>query len=172
VGGEFTSRVNMNLREDKHWSYGSHSMFRSTQGQRPFVVLAPVQSDKTKEAVAEIEKELKAVTGDKPVTEEEFSVNQKKQVLELAGRWQSMGAVRGAISEIVSYRLPDDYFQKYSAMVKAVDLEQARKAAKQVIQPEKLTWVIVGDLAKIEPGIRELNLGELHHVDADGNVTE
>jgi zinc protease len=172
LGGEFSSRINMNLREDKHWSYGSRSAVRGARGQRPFFVQAPVQSDKTKEAIEEVRMELNGILKDHKITEEEFSINKKKQVLELAGRWQTMAAVRQSIGEIVTYGLPEDYYKTYSARVKALELAKVQAAAEMVVKPERLTWVIVGDLAKIEPGIRELNLGEVHYVDGDGKVIE
>jgi zinc protease len=170
LGGDFLSRINMNLREDKHWSYGSGSFLRNARGQRPFLVSAPVQSDKTKEAIIEVRKELTGILGDKPITEDEFEKDKKKQTLELAGTWQTMGAVSGSIAEMVEYGLPEDYFQTYSARVKALTREQAQEALKQVVHPDRLTWVIIGDLAKVEAGIREIGLGEIRRIDADGRI--
>jgi zinc protease len=167
LGGDFTSRINMNLREDKHWSYGAGSFVRGARGQRPFIAYAPVQSDKSKESIVEMRKELTELLKDRAIKEEEFAKNKKKEVLELAGRWQTIGAVRGSIAEIVNYALPDDYWQKYGASVKAVDLARVQKAAETVVVPDELTWVIIGDLAKIETGIKELNLGEIRYIDAD-----
>ena len=73
LGGMFTSRVNMNLREDKHWSYGAHTILVGARGQRPFLAYAPVQTDKTKESMIEIAKELRGILGEKPVTADELS---------------------------------------------------------------------------------------------------
>ncbi len=172
LGGEFTSRINMNLREDKHWSYGAGSFINNARGQRPFVAYAPVQSDKTKEAMAELRKELTGIVKDAPIKQEEFATMKKKEVLELTGRWQTIGAVRGSIGEIVNYGLPDDYFQTYSSTVKALDLATVQKSAEKVVNPEKMTWVVIGDLAKIEAGIRESGLGEIKYIDADGKLIE
>jgi zinc protease len=91
-------------------------------------------------------------------------------VLELAGSWETMGAVGGSIYEIVKYGLPDDYFQTYSERVKALDLEQVRKAADDVIHLDNLTWVVVGDLSKIESGIRDLGFGDIRLINADGKI--
>ncbi|MGZ8900305.1 MAG: M16 family metallopeptidase, partial [Limisphaerales bacterium] len=171
-GGQFTARLNMNLREDKHWSYGAQSAVASARGQRPFYSYASVQSDKTKESMAEIAKELGALVKDKPVTEEELGKTKKQQVLELAGNWETMGAVSGSISEIVAYGLPDDYYETYAEQVKALDLESVRKATEKVIHLDRLIWVIVGDLSKIEPGIRELGFGEIRYITPDGKLIE
>ena len=84
LGGQFTSRINMNLREDKHWSYGAHSRIYGARGQRPFVTSAPVQTDKTKESMVEMAKELRGILTDMPITEAELSKVKKQETLELA----------------------------------------------------------------------------------------
>ena len=172
LGGDFTSRLNMNLREDKHWSYGVRSSLPDARGQRPFVVMAPVQSDKTKEALSEMSKELRGILTDKPVTDAEFKRVVLNQTLKLPGTWETMGKVAGALSEIVRFGLPDDYYQTYSAKIHGVTRDALSAAAKVVVQPDHLVWVIVGDRAKIEAGVRELNFGEVRFLDADGKPVE
>jgi zinc protease len=169
LGGQFISRVNMNLREDKHWSYGAGTVFFGARGQRPFIVYAPVQTDKTKESVQELLKELKGITSDRPVTSDELQTAKDALVLTLPGRWETARAVGGSISEIVRYGFPDDYYTTYPAKVRATTLADVAAAAK-TIRPDLLVWVIAGDRAKIEPGLRELGLGEIRTIDADGNV--
>jgi zinc protease len=169
LGGQFISRLNMNLREDKHWSYGAGSIFLDARGQRPFIVYAPVQTDKTKESVTEIAKELKGVRSDKPVTADELQTAKDGLVLTLAGQWETAGAVGGSIGEIVRFGFPDDYYTTFAGRVRATSLADV-SAASSVIQPDKLVWVIAGDRAKIEPGLKELGLGEIRAIDADGNV--
>jgi zinc protease len=170
LGGDFISRINMNLREDKHWSYGAQSVLIGARGQRPFIVFAPVQADKTKETISEITQELEGVLGKKPITPEEFNNAKASQVLQLPGQWETMGAVEGSLDEIVQYGLPDDYYQKYPTRVRQLTLEEVAKAAKKTVHPEDVQWVVVGDRAKIEPKIRELGFTEVHLIDADGNV--
>jgi zinc protease len=172
LGGTFTSRINMNLREDKHWSYGSHSFISSARAQRPFVVMAPIQTDKTKESLVEVTRELNGVLSDKPITPEELKKAQVNQTLRLPGAWETAGSVAGSIAQIVRFDLPEDYFQTYPNKVRALTQEQLASAAKTIIHPDKLIWVVVGDRAKIESGIRELNMGELHLLDADGNAVK
>ncbi len=169
LGGDFTSRINMNLREDKHWTYGAHSTLPDAKGQRPFIVFAPVQSDKTKDAMLELAKELEGVVSDKPITTEEFEKAIKNQILKLPGVWETMGRVSGAIAEIVRFGLPDDYYQTYADKVRSLKLENVNAAAKKVVRPENTVWVIVGDKSKIQSAIRELNFGEIKFLDPDGN---
>lgn len=170
LGGDFVSRINMNIREDKHWSYGAQSALIDARGQRPFLVLAPVQSDKTKETMVEIKGELEGILGKKPITLDEYNTVKTSKVLQLPGQWETMGAVEDSLTEIVQFGLPDDYFQKYPALVQKLSMEDLAKAAKATIHPESVIWVVVGDRAKIEPKIRELGFAEIHVIDGDGNI--
>ena len=169
LGGNFTSRVNMNLREDKHWSYGSFTIIWDAKGQRPFFAYAPVQTDKTRESMAELVKELTDIVGSRPAEADELSRAQASMTLSLPGQWETMNSVMGSINEIVTYGLPDNYYETYASKVDALTPAQMTPAAKEVIAPDRLIWVVVGDRTKIEAGIRELNLGEIHLIDADGN---
>ena len=170
LGGDFVSRINMNIREDKHWSYGAMSVLVPARGQRPFIVLAPVQTDKTKETMDEIRKELEGILGPKPVTPDEFANVKNSKVLGLPGQWETMEAVEGSLSEIVQFGLPDDYFQKYPARVRELGIGDMAKAAKKTIRPGSVVWIVVGDRALIEPKIRELGFTEITVIDGDGNV--
>ena len=169
LGGQFTARLNMNLREDKHWSYGARSVVVGARGQRPFFAYAPVQTDKTKESMVEIAKELGAILKDQPPSEEEVQRITTQEALELAGSWETIGAVSGSISEIVTYSLPDDYWATYTERLKSLEVPPVRASVDELIHLDRLIWVVVGDLSKIEPGIRELGLGEIRFIDADGN---
>ncbi|HMJ89360.1 MAG TPA: hypothetical protein VK530_06070, partial [Candidatus Acidoferrum sp.] len=153
-------------------SYGVRSMVAGAKAQRPFLTVAPVQTDKTKESLVEIMKEFKDLLNDKPITPEELKKTQVNQTLRLPGAWETAGSVAGSISEIVRYGLPDDYFVTYPDKVRALTQDNVRNAAKTILHPDKMIWVVVGDRSKIESGIRELNLGELHLLDADGNAVK
>jgi zinc protease len=168
LGGSFTSRVNMNLREDKHWSYGAFSLFFDARGQRPFIVLAPVQTDKTKESLTEVANELRAIAHSRPVTPEELAKAQASLTLSLPGQWETIGAVGASMEEIVRFDLPHDYYSTFASNVRALQVADLATAGRETVQPDKLVWVVVGDRAKIEAGIRELNLGPLQFLDADG----
>jgi zinc protease len=168
LGGSFTSRINMNLREDKHWSYGAFTFFRDARGQRPFVVYAPVQTDKTTEAVTEVQKELRGILTDRPPTADELSRAISGLTLTLPGNWETMGAVSGSVQDIVVFGLDDNYYDTYADRVRAQTIESVAAAARETIHPDHLVWVVVGDRAKIEPGLRSLKLGEIRLIDADG----
>ena len=169
LGGVFSSRLNMNLREDKHWAYGAGSVIIGAEAQRPFIAYAPVQTDKTKESMVEVAKELRWITTDHPATAAELGQAKDVETLTLPGSWETTGAVGRSISELIRYNLPDDYFTLYPSRVRALSVGDLTDAAKRVVHPESLTWVIVGDRAKIEAGIKELNYGELKYLDTDGN---
>src|SRR5262249_41275610 len=108
LGGPFTARINMNLREDKHWSYGARSSFGRAKGPRLITVNAPVQTDKTKESMQEIEKELEGIIGDRPAKPEELDLVKRQSTLSLSGSWETNAAVLGSISQILRYGWPDD----------------------------------------------------------------
>ena len=167
LGGMFTSRINMNLREDKHWSYGAQSVIVGTKSERPFIVFAPIQADKTKESMAEIAKELRDVIGTRPITVDELRKAQNNLTLSLPGSLETMSEVASALSNIIINGLPADYYETYQAKVQALTTEAVSDAAKLVVQPENIVWVVVGDRAKIESSILELDFGDLHHIDAE-----
>jgi zinc protease len=169
LGGQFISRVNLNLREDKHWAYGAGTLLWDASGNRPFLAYAPVQTDKTKESIQELLKEMKGIRGERPVTADELKTAQDSLTLSLPGQWETAQAVAGSIAEIVIFGFDDRYFDGYAGKVRSTSLADAAQAA-QVVQPEKLVWVIAGDRAKIEAGLRELGVGEVKAIDADGNV--
>ncbi|MES2073944.1 MAG: pitrilysin family protein [Pseudomonadota bacterium] len=168
-GGAFSSRINMNLREDKHWSYGVGSLIFPAVGQRPFLSRSPVQTDKTKESLQELVKEYANVTGAKPITAAELKDAQTNQTLGLPGSFETAGQLSGAYSQILQYRLPEDYYNSFTQKALALTPEQANALAKRSILPQQLVWIVVGDMSKVEAGIRELKLGEVHKIDADGN---
>ena len=172
LGGDFTARVNMNLREDKNWSYGAFTQFVPAEGQRPFVALAPVQTDKTSLAMAELRREIEDIRGTRPPSSNEIAKVKDRRTLSLPGRWETASAVLGSIGEIVRFGLPDDYWDTYAASIRALTEDEIRQAAVDVVRPEALVWVVVGDRAKIEDDIRELGFGAIVLLDADGNVIE
>ena len=167
-GGSFTSRLNMNLREDKHWAYGAFSFLQNAVGQRPFMLYAPVQTDKTAPSVAEMLKEAKGVIGDQPLTAQEIDKIKVGDVRSMPGGYQTTAAVMGALQGIALYKRPDDYVQTLKSRIEAQTDASVEAAAKEIIHPDQLTWVIVGDLKKIEAPIRALKLGDVQVLDADG----
>jgi zinc protease len=168
LGGTFTSRLNMNLREDKHWSYGVGAALSGARGQRPWFVYAPVQTDKTSESIAEVQKELAAYLGERPATEDEMNKLKAKDVRSLPGAYETIGAVQSAVRGILQYDRPDNWVATAKDRIEGQSLDSIRTLAREIIQPQRLTWVVVGDLSKIEAGVRALNLGEVQVVDENG----
>jgi zinc protease len=170
LGGQVSSRINMNLREDKHWSYGSYSALVDARGERPFFVAAPVQTDKTAEAVRELRSEMQGIVGSRPVTAAELERVKTTDVLSLPGRWETSGAVAGALAEMVRFDLPAEYWSRYAAGVAAVTLPEVQAAARSHLKSDRQIYVVVGDRARIEPGLKELGFSEIRLIDADGET--
>ena len=168
-GGKFSSRINMNLREDKHWSYGVRTILPAARGQRPYISISPVQTDKTKESMVELVKEYNGIVSSKPITPEELKDEQNDSTLALPGTFETVQQLSGAYGNILQFGLPEDYYNTFTQKALALTPEVANETAKKYIQPDHLVWVVVGDMSKVEAGIRELNLGEVHKIDADGN---
>ncbi|HEX7917624.1 pitrilysin family protein [Rudaea sp.] len=169
-GGSFTSRLNMNLREDKHWAYGAGSQAQDAIGQRSLFMYAPVQTDKTAESVSEVLKEARAVIAEKPLTEAEIDKIKESSVRALPGAYQTGRAVLAALGDIVKYGRADDDVQTLKARTEAVTPQMAQSALANVIKPQAITWVVVGDLGKIEKPVRALNIGQVEVLDADGHT--
>ncbi len=172
LGGEFSSRLNMNLREDKSWAYGAYSFVQSAKGQRPWIAFAPVQIDKTADSIKELHREItEFATGVNPATDAEVAKIQATEVRGLPGSYETANAVLGAIGGIVRYQRSDDYVIERQQRIEALTADQVR-ANSNTINPQALTWVVVGDLSKIEEPVRALNLGKIQIIDADGNPAE
>jgi zinc protease len=168
LGGMFGSRLNMNLREDKHWSYGASSFLWGARAQRPFIAFAPVQTDKTKESLAEMNKEFRGILGDRPLSADELSKIQANETLSLPGSRETQDSVGESILDLVQFGLPEDYYETFAGKVRALKTSDTADAAKIVVHPDSLVWVIVGDRSKIEAGVKELNLGEIKFLSPDG----
>ncbi len=168
-GGKFSSRINLNLREDKHWSYGVRAVLPQAKAQRPYISISAVQTDKTKESMAELVKEYNGVAGAKPITADELKDEQSNDTLRLPGNFETVQQISGAYGDILQYGLPEDYYNTFTQKALALTTETANEVAKKYILPDHLVWVVVGDMSKVEAGIRELNLGDVNKIDADGN---
>ncbi|MEO9661010.1 MAG: pitrilysin family protein [Maribacter dokdonensis] len=169
LGGDFTSRINMNLREDKHWAYGASGFVMGAKAERPFIMYAPVQTDKSAESVTELRKEIAEFISTRPVTKEELEKVKTNQILSLPGQWETNSSVNQSITNLVNYGLPDDYYQKYDANVRNLSLQEVRDVSKKVVKPEAVNWFMVGDRAKIADKLDELGFDAIIEIDADGN---
>lgn len=171
-GGTFTSRLNMNLREDKHWAYGAHSLLPDAMGQRPFLIYAPVQTDKTAPSVKEALSEARAINGDEPLTHDEITKVKKQRIHGLPGRYETIGSVLGELQDIARYDRPDDYVQTLKSRLQGLSDDQVQSAADEVIDPGHFTWMIVGDLDKVGDAVRDLDLGPVQELDENGDPVD
>ena len=128
-----------------------------------------MQTDKTKESLTELVAEYKNIVGSKPISDAELKDEQSNSTLGLPGSFETVQQLSGAYGNILQYGLPGDYYNNFTQKVLAVTPDSANQIAKKYIQPSHLVWIIVGDMSKVEAGIRELNIGEVHKIDADGN---
>jgi len=149
LGGSFISRLNMNLRQDKHWSYGAGTSLISAKGQRPFVVSAMVQTDKTAESMAETLKELRGLIGARQPTDVEIKAAKDTLVLTLPGSNETSREVATSYADILTYGLPDSYLNEFVGKVDALSASDLQAAAGKLIHPDGFTWIIVGDVAAI-----------------------
>jgi len=157
LGGAFTSRLNMNLREAHGYSYGAGSSFDMRRGAGPFYAAAGVQTDKTVEALKEFFNELRRIHD--PIPDEEVQKAENYLALLLPRNFESTRAIASSISQIFVFDLPADFYQTYNDRVHAVSSADLKRAADTYIQPDKFAVVVIGDLKKIEAGVRALNLG-------------
>ncbi len=168
-GGDFEARINMNLREDKGWSYGMGSGIQNNNsGDRTLTVSGSVQTDKTMESMIEIKREFDEFLTSRPATSEELERVKLNRTRSLPGRFETK---RGFLQSMVAsdtYGLPYDYAEDTAARVASVTLEGVRSRAVALIRPDELTWVVIGDLDKIEEKVRTLDYGEVEVWDAFG----
>jgi zinc protease len=170
LGGNFVSRLNMNLREDKHWSYGAGTRITDSVGQGIFRAGAGVQTDKTAESMVEIQKELREVIGARKPSEAELKFAKDSIAIALPGNNETSTEIAGSWGEILTFGLKDSYWNDFVGELAALSTSDVNASSGKLIHPDALTWVVVGDLAKIEKGVRALNLGEVQVIDADGKA--
>lgn len=174
LGGNFVSRLNLNLREDKHWSYGAFSVIGGAKAQRPFLAYAPVQADKTVESLREMNQELRQLLAAKPIAAQEVNFARDSLVRSLPGDNETSAEVANSYATILNYGLPESYWNDYVQQVESLSAERINAAARKLLQPDALTWIVVGDLGKIEAPLRKqaaaLGIQQVQVLDADGQV--
>ena len=156
LGGQFVSRINMNLREDKGYSYGAESSFSFLRGPGPFEAVATVQTAVTKESLIELFKELTDVTGMRPVTDAELAFAKQRMIQGFPHRFETTFGVAGQLAILIAEDLPDDEFARYQARVEAVTKADVDRVAREYITPEKMAILVVGDRSQIEEPLRSL----------------
>ena len=171
LGGQFSSRVNMNLREDKGYTYGARTGFSFRRGAGPFTASAGVQTAVTKESVIEFLKELNGIRGTIPVTQEELDYSKQGLIRRFPSTVETIGQISNQLSNLIVYNLPDDTINQYLKQISKVTLADIDRVAKKYLDPSKMAIVIVGDRGVIEPRLKQIDgLGDsIHYLDTDGN---
>lgn len=165
LGGSFSSRLNLNLREKNGYTYGATSLFDMRSAAGPFVAAAGVQTDKTADALKEFFNELTAIG--RPVPADELARAKHYVSLRFPSGFETTGDISTRLEQALVYHLPDDYFSTYVQKIEAVTVADAQRVAQKYIQPGRLAVVIAGDRAAIEPAIRALNLGAITNLSID-----
>jgi len=162
LDGTLGSRLNMILREEKHWSYGVSSHFYDTKQRQPLVIYTSVQSDKTADAIAEMKKEFAAISASRPVVNDELNGSKANRLLDLAASFETVNSTTQSLINVVANELPDDYLRMLPERIVRLTTAELQDAAKRLIEPEDVIWIIVGDRASVEPELKHAALGELH----------
>ncbi len=169
LGGLFSSRINMNLREAHGYTYGAGSVFSYHRAPGPFIVYSDVRTDVTAPATTEMFNELRRMR-DTQLTPAEMALSKDSIARSLPGRFERGTEAAATFAELFTYDLPLDYFSTLPGRINAVTVEQAQAVAKKYIVPEKMIVLAVGDRAKIEEDMKKLNLGRMEIRDTDGKV--
>lgn len=160
LGGQFVSRINMNLREDKGYTYGARTSFDFRRAPGPFVLQASVQSDATADAVREAIGELRAIRGERPVTREELETGRAALTRGYPRNFETADQIGRAAVQLALYDLPEDYFTTFVPKVLSLTADDITRAAATHLDPSRLLTVVVGDREKIGPSLHRLELGE------------
>jgi len=171
LGGQFSARVNLNLRERKGYTYGARTSWSFRRGPGPFEASADVQTAVTKESVIEFMKELNGIRGSIPVTPDELEYNKQSIIRRYPQGFETVGQISNQLTNLVTYGLSDSYFNDYIRNINAVTLDDVNRVAKKYLTPDRMSVLIVGDRAVIEPKLREIEgLGStIRLLDSDGN---
>jgi zinc protease len=168
LGGGITSRISMNLRERKGYTYGAGSNWTLRKGAGPFTAGGDMQTAVTKEAVWEVMKELQDVRGERPITQKELDYNKQSLIRRYPAAFETVGAISNQLANLVVYGLPDSYFNDYIGKVNAVTLDDVNRVATKYLDPSKMAIVIVGDRKVVEGGLKELGY-PITILDTEGN---
>ncbi len=164
LGGQFVSRLNMNLREDKGLTYSARTVFEFRRAPGPFVFQASVQSDATVEAIRETFSEIRAIRSDRPVTDDELHLGRAALTRGYPRNFETADQVARAAAQLALYDLPDDYFTTFVPKVQSLTCDDVTRVAAAHLDPSRLLTIIVGDREKLGPAAASLDLGAASEV--------
>ena len=167
LGGSFTARINMNLREDKHWTYGAYSSFNATQKTQFFLLNTQVQTDKTMDALREIQRELQGFLTTNRMSQTEFMTARQNVWMKLAARWETQNSVLDTLEECLRFAWPADYPSAMSKRLENITPVESVNAATELLAADAFTWIVVGDRKTLEAPLRALNLGPVEILTAE-----
>ncbi|MDM7921102.1 MAG: pitrilysin family protein [Pyrinomonadaceae bacterium] len=172
LGGQFSARVNMNLREEKGYTYGARTSWGFRKGAGPFEASADVQTAVTKESVMEFMKELNGIRGAIPVTQQELDYNKQSLIRRYPAGFETNGQIAGQLANLITYGLPDSYFNEYIGKIQSVTLADVNRVANKYLQPDNMAILIVGDKSVIEPKLKEIEGwgNKISYLDPEGNT--
>ncbi len=167
LGGQFSSRINMNLREKHGFTYGARSGFSFYKSAGPFTASAPVVTEKTDSSLHELMYEINNMR-DNGMKEDELKFVKNGLIGGFALSFETPGQIAGALQSIVLYGLPEDYFVNYLKNLENVSLSDVQQVSKKYLDTSKMAVLIVGDLAKIKEGVKALQMADIIECDLDG----
>ncbi len=160
LGGQFVSRINLNLREDKGFTYGARTSFEFRRRPGPFVLQVSVQTSATIQAIQESIGEIAAIRGPRPITDEELAFGIAALTRGYARNFETADQISRAAMQLALYDLPDDYYARFVPRVEALTRDDVTRAMARHVAPDRLTTLIVGDLDAFGSDLRRLGLGE------------
>jgi predicted Zn-dependent peptidase len=160
LGGQFVSRINMNLREDKGYTYGARTSFDFRRGPGPFQLQVSVQTAVTGDAIRESIAELEGICSDRPVTAAELELARAALTRGYPRNFETAEQIARSTAQLALYGLPADYFERFVPTVALLELDEVTDAARRHLDPSRLTTLIVGDRSLVEPALAPLGLGE------------
>jgi predicted Zn-dependent peptidase len=164
LGGQFVSRINMNLREDKGYTYGARTAFEFRRAPGPFVLHASVQSDATADALREALGEIRAIRGDRPVTRQELELGRASLTRGYPRNFETADQIARGAAQLALYELPDDYFTTFVPKVLSLSEQDVTAVAAKHIDPARLLTIVVGDREKLMTSLKGLELGDVADV--------
>ena len=167
LGGQFVSRINMNLREDKGYTYGARTSFDFRRGPGPFQLQVSVQTGVTGPAIREALRELEDICGSRPVDERELGMARTSLTRGYPRNFETAEQIARSVGQLALYGLPDDYFERFVPTIEALDIRTMERIASDHLHPDRLTAVVVGDRAAVEPQLADLGLGRPQHLALD-----
>ena len=158
LGGDFLSRINMDLRETKGWAYGAGGSLQQVENDSPYLVYAPVQADRTGDSIAALRDQIRRFLTTEGVTSEELNRSVRGNVLELPGNFETSGAVLNALRSLELYDRPDNYYEALPNRYRAMTQAQLDAAARAALDPDRFLWLVVGDAEQVRPQLEQLGL--------------